>query len=114
MNFTPEMQAKARETREANRQKAQQAKKERPNDVKLTAQQEYTLKATGGTKDSPTSLFNLLLRCYTDNASAGQCLRAKCLECTNFQRKEITLCNVTSCPLWIKRPYQSEMDGDNE
>lgn len=31
----------------------------------------------------------------------------KCLECMNFQPKEIRLCQSPSCPLWQKRPIKA-------
>ena len=30
----------------------------------------------------------------------------KCLDCSGLQRKEVTLCTVTSCPLHPLRPFQ--------
>jgi hypothetical protein len=32
---------------------------------------------------------------------------AKCANCMAFQRGEIRLCTVVSCPLWAIRPYQT-------
>jgi len=34
-------------------------------------------------------------------------VKAKCLDCTNWQRAEVRLCAVFSCPLWAYRPYQN-------
>ncbi len=40
-------------------------------------------------------------------------IRAKCLDCSCQQRKEVRLCPVTSCALWPyrmgKRPMTSEL-----
>jgi len=33
-------------------------------------------------------------------------IKAKCLDCVCWQRKEITLCPLDTCPLWPYRPYQ--------
>ena len=30
-------------------------------------------------------------------------IRAKCLECSNFQWSEIRDCEMTDCPLWVYR-----------
>lgn len=27
-------------------------------------------------------------------------IRLKCLDCSGFQQKEVSLCQVTNCPLW--------------
>lgn len=44
-------------------------------------------------------------------AYAGRSLRAavvaKCLDCTNWQRKEVALCPCVDCPLYPYRPYGS-------
>ena len=34
-------------------------------------------------------------------------IKMKCLDCSNFCRKEIELCTVNSCPLWEVRPFQN-------
>ena len=33
-------------------------------------------------------------------------INAKCWDCCGFQRKEVTLCEITDCSLWIHRPWQ--------
>lgn len=38
--------------------------------------------------------------------SRALAIRAKCWQCSNFQRKEVTLCPVTDCALWPFRPWQ--------
>lgn len=35
-------------------------------------------------------------------------IKGKCLDCSNFDKNEITNCNVESCALWNLRPYQSK------
>ena len=35
-------------------------------------------------------------------------INAKCYDCTCFQKREITLCVMTDCPLWNFRPYQEK------
>ena len=52
-------------------------------------------------------------------AVQGKSLRAavnaQCLECTGWQRKEITLCTAKACPLYAIRPYQEILQaGHNE
>jgi hypothetical protein len=49
-------------------------------------------------------------RRVTESAYLGgsrtDAVKAKCLDCSNWTRKEITLCQVDTCPLWPYRPYQ--------
>ena len=52
---------------------------------------------------------------YRDNyikamsgASRAAAIKAKCLDCCCWQRKEVQLCTSTACPLHPYRPYQKE------
>ena len=38
--------------------------------------------------------------------SLAACVKAMCLECVGWQRREITNCTGLACPLWAKRPFQ--------
>ena len=40
--------------------------------------------------------------------SKAAALKAKCMDCCCWQRKEVTLCVATDCPLHKYRPYQAE------
>lgn len=50
-------------------------------------------------------------KAYEGNSKAAA-VKAKCLDCSGWQRKEITLCPVHTCPLWPYRPYQDESETD--
>lgn len=39
-------------------------------------------------------------------------IRIKCMQCTNYQREEVTHCGVVTCALFAVRPYQ-ERQNDN-
>jgi hypothetical protein len=41
-------------------------------------------------------------------ASPRRAIKAKCLECVGFVRKDITHCTSLQCPLYAYRPYQAE------
>ena len=45
-------------------------------------------------------------------ASPRNAIKAFCIECQGYQRKEVTKCNVIDCPLNLFRPYQKENDED--
>lgn len=47
-------------------------------------------------------------------ASPRQAIKARCLQCTNFQRLEISACQVARCALWEYRPYQDTIAGDED
>lgn len=38
--------------------------------------------------------------------SAKACIKLKCLECSNWDSKEVKLCNIINCPLYPIRPFQ--------
>ena len=35
-------------------------------------------------------------------------INAKCWDCVCFQKREVTRCVMTDCPLWLLRPWQNE------
>ena len=45
--------------------------------------------------------------------SHAAAVKAKCLDCTSFQRMEIRYCQAYGCPLWPVRPYRIKQ-GDKE
>lgn len=47
-------------------------------------------------------------KAYSGDASPRNAIKAKCLECTGFDREVIRSCTGYSCPLWAYRPYQIE------
>lgn len=49
----------------------------------------------------------ILQRAFEGKSSPRQAIKAKCLDCTLFQREEIANCPAPSCPLYLLRPYQS-------
>lgn len=49
---------------------------------------------------------------WQDNkTSLRMSINAKCFDCSNRQTEEIKHCTVTSCPLWLVRPYQEKNVG---
>lgn len=50
----------------------------------------------------------ILEKAYTGKASARAAIRAKCLECCNFDRKMVDDCLSEMCPLWAYRPRFGE------
>lgn len=53
------------------------------------------------------SFAGLLRKAFTGKSLASAA-RAKCADCSSYQRKEIASCKVISCPLWFYRPFQEE------
>lgn len=52
----------------------------------------------------PTAYRKNYLRAMLGKSKAAA-LKAKCQDCTNWQREEITHCPVMTCPCWPYRPY---------
>lgn len=61
-------------------------------------------------KAAPVSAKTILERAFEGAASPRAAIKAKCLECLNFDRKAIGACTGYSCPLWAYRPYQKGVD----
>jgi hypothetical protein len=59
---------------------------------------------------TPGASAGILKRAYAGTAAPRSAIKAKCLECTTYQRSEITGCTVFVCPLWAYRPFQ-ETEG---
>ena len=66
----------------------------------LTTAQENLLKSV------PASQKPLFIGVFTGDRGRTDAIRAKCLDCCHFDRKEVKECRVTACPLWRHRPYQ--------
>ena len=64
----------------------------------LTPEQQRTL------KNVPESLKPVFLRAYRGSRAAG--IKAFCLSCVGYVKKDVTGCTARGCPLWTHRPYQ--------
>ena len=60
----------------------------------------------------PKIYKNCYLSAVSGKASPRDAIKAFCIECQGYQRKEVTKCNVIDCPLNLFRPYQKENDED--
>jgi hypothetical protein len=43
---------------------------------------------------------------FLGKSSKPGAIKAKCLDCSGYERGEITKCTVRTCPLWKYRPFQ--------
>lgn len=68
----------------------------------LTAKQHERLHLIA--RDFPS--YQATIRKAYSGVSKAVAVKAKCLDCTNLQRNEITNCQAEACPLWRVRPYQ--------
>ena len=48
------------------------------------------------------------IQTYKAIAQSRQAIKAKCLDCSAYQRLEVKNCTVTLCPLYKYRPYQND------
>ncbi|WP_162910905.1 hypothetical protein [Azohydromonas sediminis] len=60
---------------------------------------------------APTLYRKMLEKSFTGGLSPRQTIKAKCLDCSNFQRDEVASCRAVACPLWALRPYQAQTGG---
>jgi hypothetical protein len=52
----------------------------------------------------PPTLHNVVERAAAGNLRSA--VKLKCLECSGFSKKEVSLCTVKDCHLWSFRPYK--------
>lgn len=85
------------------RDQAQQAKKKDIADfiAENTTESNYL-------KLVPPMYQKMLLDLFRGKNSKATALKAKCLDCSCYQKEEITNCPVKQCPLWNFRPYQKK------
>lgn len=56
----------------------------------------------------PSGYRFLHLRSMVDKFSFPVAIKAKCLDCSCWNKTEITSCETYTCPLWRCRPYQDK------
>lgn len=96
--ITKEQQAKMK----AGRDKAKQAMSAQKQ-CKTSRLSYELIQALEKVPDSCKALFN---RVFNGGKSRADAVKAKCLECSCFDRGEITECAIKTCPLFSFRPYQ--------
>lgn len=59
--------------------------------------------------DTPHTQRNTFLKAFAGSKAAA--IKAKCLDCSGCERREVTKCTVKRCPLWVVRPFQRGGDA---
>jgi hypothetical protein len=72
----------------------------------------YDASREGELARTPVSARGIVARAFAGEASPRQAIKARCLQCSNYQRDEIRYCTVYGCALWIYRPYQTESEPE--
>ena len=54
----------------------------------------------------PVSARKLIARAFAGQLSPRQAIKAKCMDCSGYQRAEVADCRVILCPLHAVRPFQ--------
>jgi len=74
-------------------------------DVILTSEQE---KDIAKVKRVMPSVLRVFIKAFSMKGGRNAAIRAKCIECSNFQKAEVGACSISGCPLWRYRPYQDK------
>lgn len=62
----------------------------------------------------PVKVRGIVAQAFEGTTSPRQAIKAKCLDCSHYDRAEISLCRVRTCPLWAYRPYQAKDASDGQ
>ena len=62
----------------------------------------------------PISAKGIVTRAMHKTGGRMNAIKAKCLDCCNWDRKEVATCQTQTCPLHPWRPFQKAQDEDNE
>lgn len=54
----------------------------------------------------PKAYKRLWFRAHTGDLTRAAAVKAKCIDCSGYQKEEVTNCQVSTCPLHKYRPYQ--------
>ena len=63
-------------------------------------------KRLAAVREDRISVLGLFRRIYAGKASARECIKGFCLECSWMDEIAIRECTATACPLHRRRPYQ--------
>jgi hypothetical protein len=74
----------------------------------------YDASQEGELSRTPISARGIVARAFAGKASPRQAIKARCLQCSNYQRDEIKHCTVEGCALWTYRPYQDDAAEEQE
>jgi hypothetical protein len=56
--------------------------------------------------EAPESVKNCLKLAFSGDGGRANAIKAMCMTCVGYDRKEITNCTGFRCPLWKYRPFQ--------
>lgn len=57
-------------------------------------------------REAPESVKECLKRAFSKDGSRANAIKAMCLVCVGYDRKEVKNCSAKHCPLWAYRPFQ--------
>ena len=60
----------------------------------------------------PEMYRNAFQKALAGKVSPRQAIKQKCLDCCCFQRKEVELCNIKTCPLYAYKPTYGDKSAE--
>ena len=64
--------------------------------------------------DAGAMYGGVIRKAFIGKVSPRQAIKAFCLHCTGYVRKDVTNCTALACPLFAYRPYQAGDESDAE
>lgn len=83
-----------------------------PDDC-TTVEQKIEFRRNHLIENAPVTQRAIFRRAYAGNSRTAA-VKAMCLRCSNFERREVTHCTVYDCPLRDYRPYQTGDGSEDE
>lgn len=74
----------------------------------------YDTSREGELARTPISAKGIIGRAFAKTASPRQAIKARCLQCSNYQRDEIANCTVLGCAFWQYRPFQDNAEESED
>jgi len=80
------------------------------SNAEINSKELQTLKRVHGYLPSAKNTF---LRAFSGTSKAAA-IKAKCIECSCYQKNEVAKCRVTDCALYRYRPYKAGAEDSME
>jgi len=108
--ITPEQQAVAQERK---RYLSTLTPDERVTDARLGLEAPRRAKVVHRVSQMPQTSISTYLKAVRGKSLAAS-VKAFCMECVCWKRREVALCTALACPLYAVRPFKTLLEEDDD